>query len=71
VQVGSASLSATRLRGSTGTIAWDLSYGDGQPPVLLLPPRFYRGGFPKAKSLVPQPLVRFTGDLRVRRWLAW
>jgi hypothetical protein len=65
VQVGSASLSATRLRGSTHTIAWDLSYRDGQSPLLLLPSRFYQGGFPKAKSLVPQPLVRFTGDLRV------
>jgi hypothetical protein len=65
VQVGSASLSATQLRGSTGTITWDLRYGDGQSPLLLLPPRLYQGGFPKAKSLVPQPMARFTGDLRV------
>jgi len=65
VRVGSATLGPDIARGSTGTIAWDLSFGGGQPPLFLLPQRFYEGGFPKAKSLVPRPLARFMGDLRV------
>jgi hypothetical protein len=65
VRLGPASLDATELRGRTGSIGWDLSYGGGQAPLLLLPPSLYRGGFPKAKSLVPQPLARFMGELRV------
>jgi hypothetical protein len=64
-RVGSATLTDDELHGGTGTIGWDLSYGGGQAPLLLLPESLYRRGFPKAKSLVPQPLARFTGELRV------
>ena len=45
--------------------AWDLRYEGAEPPLYLLPARLYRGGFPKAKSLVSRPLVRFTGTVSV------
>jgi hypothetical protein len=63
VRVAGATLDATSLMGQAGEIAWDLTYSGDQPPLYLLPPRFYKGGFPKAKSLVPLPLARFTGSL--------
>ncbi len=65
VRVGAATLDAGTLRGSAGDIAWDLTYGGESAPLFLLPARLYRGGFPKAKSLVPRPLARFSGELRV------
>jgi hypothetical protein len=65
VRLGRATLDDAELRGRTGSIGWDLSYGGGQEPLLLLPAALYRGGFPKAKSLVPQPMARFMGELRV------
>jgi hypothetical protein len=65
VRIGDATLDATSLRGRAGEIAWDLSYAGEQPPLYLLPARFYSGGFPKAKSLVSLPLARFTGELSV------
>jgi hypothetical protein len=46
-------------------VGWDLRFAGGQPPLLLLPERFYEGGFPKAKSLVSRPLARFDGSLSV------
>jgi hypothetical protein len=65
VRVAGASLDSTGLRGHAGDIGWDLTYEAAQAPLYLLPPRMYRGGFPKAKSLVPAPLARFTGELTV------
>jgi hypothetical protein len=65
VRVGAASLGPAEARGRAGAISWDLRYGGGQPPLFLLPPRLSAGGFPKAKSLVGQPLARFEGELRV------
>jgi hypothetical protein len=63
VRVGEAALGPHLARGSAGPIRWDLRYEGGQVPLLLLPPRLYDGGFPKAKSLVSAPLVRFEGEL--------
>src|SRR5215467_11799177 len=65
VRVGEAVLDGSTLRGAAGDIAWDLRYEGGEAPLYLLPARFYRGGFPKAKSLVSLPLARFTGSLHV------
>jgi hypothetical protein len=65
VHIGDAILDATAVRGQAGEIAWDLTYSGDQPPLYLLPARFYSGGFPKAKSLVSLPLARFTGELTV------
>jgi len=61
----SATLDAAGLRGEVAPIAWDLRYEGHEPPLYLLPGRLYRGGFPKAKSLVSRPLARFTGSLSV------
>ena len=65
VRVGAATLDGTSMRGQAGDIAWDLTYTGDEPPLYLLPARFYKGGFPKAKSLVARPLARFTGELTV------
>jgi hypothetical protein len=70
VRVGSAVLNDHELSGTTGDIAWDLRYSGDEPPLYLLPPRLYKGGFPKAKSLVSKPLARYVGHLEVAgRWL--
>lgn len=75
VRVGTAELGPGRLTGSAGGISWDLRYAGEERPVLLLPPRLYRGGFPKAKSLVTLPSARFEGvysvdgnDIDVTGW---
>ena len=65
VRVGTAELGPTALCGSAGDLSWDLSYEGHQPPVLLLPPKLYAGGFPKAKSLVTLPLARYAGSYTV------
>jgi hypothetical protein len=65
VRVGTAELGPGRLTGSAGAIGWDLRYDGDEPPLLLLPPRLYSAGFPKAKSLVPLPLARYDGTYRV------
>jgi hypothetical protein len=65
VRVGTAELGPGRLTGSAGEISWDVRYAGDERPVLLLPPKLYRGGFPKAKSLVPLPLARFDGGYSV------
>jgi hypothetical protein len=65
VRVAGATLDDGGLRGSAGDVSWDLRYTGTEPPLFLLPRRLYRGGFPKAKSLVPLPLARFTGSLDV------
>lgn len=65
VRVAGATLNASAVRGQAGEIGWDLIYEGAEPPLYLLPPRLYRGGFPAAKSLVSLPLARFTGRLTV------
>jgi hypothetical protein len=65
VRIGAATLGPGALSGSAGEIGWDLEYEGDEPPVLLLPSRMYAGGFPKAKSLVPLPMARFSGRYTV------
>ncbi|TMQ05463.1 MAG: hypothetical protein E6J90_48940 [Deltaproteobacteria bacterium] len=69
VAIGAAHLDDTALRGTAAshghTIAWDLRYAGGQPPLLLLPERLYAASIPRAKALVGRPLARFTGSLTV------
>lgn len=65
VRIGESALGPTALTGSAGELAWDLQYSGDEAPVLLLPERLYAGGFPKAKSLVPLPMARFTGSYQV------
>ncbi len=69
VWIGASELGPGRLYGacagspvgSSDALAWDLHYDSGGPPLLLLPPRLYRGGFPKAKSLVAAPVRPLPG----------
>ncbi|HEU4729826.1 MAG TPA: hypothetical protein VFT22_18145 [Kofleriaceae bacterium] len=67
VAIGEARLDDGALRGTASshghTIAWDLRFGGGRAPLLLLPERLYAAPIPKAKSLVGRPLARFTGTL--------
>ena len=65
VRVAGATLDATSARGAAGSISWDLTYVGEEQPLYLLPARLYRGGFPKAKSLVSLPLATFTGTVTV------
>src|SRR4051812_36609780 len=68
VRVGDATLGPGSLAGAVSgkggvEVGWDLAYTSDQPPLYLLPRRLYRGGFPKAKSLVGSPLARYDGEL--------
>lgn len=65
VRIGEATLGPQALRGHAGEIGWDLRYRGSEAPLYLLPRRLYRGGFPKAKSLVGLPLARYEGTLTV------
>ena len=69
VRIGTASLVDGQLSGqaksSPHTLAWDLRYQAPEPPLLLLPRRFYAGGFPKAKALVGAPNAVFDGAIVV------
>jgi len=65
VRVGEATLDTEHLSGSAGEIAWDMQYTGNDDPLLLLPPKLYAGGFPKAKSLVALPQARFAGTVSV------
>jgi hypothetical protein len=68
-KVGGAILEPGGLQGSAESrghrIQWDLSFAGDAPPLFLLPPRLYAGGFPKAKSLVGLPLARYDGAIHV------
>ena len=69
VTIADATLSDGLLAGSAsgpdGCVAWDLRFEGDQEPLLLLPRKFYDGGFPKAKSLVGIPNAHFSGRLVV------
>lgn len=68
-RVGAATLGPGAARGeipgASHRIGWDLAFSGGMPPLFLLPPRLYEGGFPAAKSLVALPLARFAGRLTI------
>jgi hypothetical protein len=70
VRIGDATLADGAARGSAAgaggdAIAWDLRYGGGGEPLLLMPARMYRLPLPRAKVLVGQPLARFDGTVTV------
>ena len=69
VAIGEAKLDGRTLRGKASanghTIAWDLRYAGGDPPILLLPERLYATRIPRAKALVARPLAVFTGSIDV------
>jgi hypothetical protein len=51
--------------GDAHRIEWSLAWQGDDPPLRLLPAQLYTGGFPKAKSVIPAPLVRYTGAVTV------
>ncbi|WP_446210123.1 hypothetical protein [Micromonospora sp. IBSANI012] len=65
VRIGDATLGPEALAGAADDVRWQLTFASDQPSLYLLPPRLYRGGFPKAKSLVGNPLARYDGELVV------
>lgn len=69
IQIGPARLESGQADGGAQTaqhrIEWQLRYDDGEASLLLLPERFYKAPFPKAKSVVSRPHVRFQGELTV------
>jgi hypothetical protein len=65
VRVGESTLGPAVLRGQSGELSWDLRYSLGGDPLLLFDPSLYRGGFPKAKTLIPAPMAVFDGRIEV------
>ncbi len=72
VRIGASRLDEGHATGSARgpgqdapTITWELVIRGGDAPLLLLPEKYYDGGFPKAKSLVMRPGVSFSGYLLV------
>jgi hypothetical protein len=65
LDLGDARLRDGEARGAVGRLAWDLTWAGGGAPLLLLPEALYAGRFPKAKALVPRPLVRFAGRFAI------
>ncbi len=69
VSIADAFLDSERAQGITHSkgdkIEWDLRCSGDAEPLLLLPPRLYEAGLPKAKALVGLPMARFNGKLLV------
>ena len=69
VVLGHATLGPYEAQGAVSghgrAISWALEYACDERPLLLLPERLYRGGFPRAKALVPAPMARFRGRVVV------
>ena len=69
VMLPGAQLESHRLNGDATsgghTIAWDLTYDDGEDSLIFLPEKLYKAPLPKAKALVSRPQVRFSGHLLV------
>lgn len=65
VTIGDASLGDGVADGAVDDIAWSLSFRGDDPPLLLLTEGLYAASIPKAKTVIPAPLVRFSGALVV------
>ncbi len=69
VRVGDAELRDGKATGVLRTeereFQWDLSWEASEAPLLLLERKLYDGSFPKAKSVVPAPMIRFRGGISV------
>ncbi len=64
-----ATLNSNSAKGAAkspkGEIRWDLTFEGGQDPLFLFPLSSYELPFPKAKSLVSQPMVTFKGSITI------
>ena len=69
VALGDATLGPYAAHGAVRrgehSITWALEYACDERPLLLMPERLYRRGFPRAKALVPAPMARFRGQIMV------
>lgn len=69
VRMPTAVLSGQHLEGEAScnghTLGWRLDFDGDAPPLLFLPDNLYRGPFPKAKSVISRPRLRFNGFFRV------
>ena len=69
VTVGTSTLREARMQGQASTqqetIMWDLYSQGEEPPLLLLPPKYYETALPKAKALVGTPNASYNGKLTV------
>jgi hypothetical protein len=69
VAIGQATLEDGEARGHVHhagrSIRWHLDWDGGGEPLLLLPERLYRTPLPRAKTLVPRPMVTFHGTLEI------
>lgn len=63
--IGTARFGDRAMSGAVSTLAWSMAYTAPQPPLLLLPPKLYDAGLPRAKALVTAPGALFSGALRV------
>ena len=63
--IGDSVLRDGHLRGRVDALGWDLTYAGDEPPLLLLPRRFYDRGFPKAKAVVGTPHASYSGTMEV------
>jgi len=68
-RIGAATLRDGWLEGGAASsghvLRWSLRYEGDAPPLLLLSPSLYEGGFPKAKALVGTPHAVYSGSLLV------
>ncbi len=69
VLVGASRLDEREAAGEASSsghaVAWDLAFGGGEAPLLLLPEAYYDRGFPKAKMMVLAPNAVFRGKITV------
>jgi hypothetical protein len=69
VRIGRATLDDRTLTGraesSLHALEWTLAYAGDEPPLLLLPERYYARRLPRAKALVGTPNAIFSGTLGV------
>jgi len=66
IDIAGSRLSESAAQGSFEGAAWDLRFDGHGAPLLLLAPKLYKGSFPKAKALVPQPQLRFSGAFSIQ-----
>jgi hypothetical protein len=60
-----ASLDASRLRGSAGEMSWDLTYADDGEPLFTFPRWAWERESLPAAQVLPAPTARFAGTVRV------
>ena len=68
-EIAGATLVPGELKGEAASgghkLDWDLRFEGDEPPVLFLAEKLIEGRFPRAKGLVPRPMVTYGGVLEV------